>query len=100
MQVIFGDDDLDRLEIDGSYTANLSQALIKAYHSRINTIRQVVDEREFYALKSLHFKKLAGKRKHQYSMRLNDQYRLIIEFIESNSKSKIVKIVEIIDYHK
>jgi proteic killer suppression protein len=99
MQIVFANDDLDRLEIDRFYTANLSQALVKAYRSKINTIRQVNDERDFYALKSLHFEKLEGKRKHQYSMRLNEKYRLIIELIESNTKGKVVKIVEITNYH-
>jgi proteic killer suppression protein len=99
MQIIFANGDLDRLEIDRSYTSNFSQALVKAYHSRINIIRQANDERDFYALKSLHFEKLEGKRKHQYSMRLNEKYRLIIELIESNPKCKVVKIVEITNYH-
>lgn len=99
MDVAFANKDLDRLEIDSTYTANYSQGLVKAYRSRMNIIRQAIDERDFYALKSLHFEKLGGKRKYQHSMRLNDQYRLIIELIESNPKHKTVKIVEITDYH-
>lgn len=99
MEVIFGNDDLDRLEVEGSFTAGLSQSLVKAYRNRINDIRQAVDERDFYALKSLRFEKLEGKRKHQHSIRLNNQYRLIIEFVENNPKGKAIRIVEITDYH-
>jgi toxin HigB-1 len=99
VKVTFANPDLDRLEIDGSYTSGLSQVLVKAFRSKMNIIRQAVDERDFYALKSLHFEKLSGKRKHQHSMRLNDQYRLIIELIENNPNGKTVKIVEITDYH-
>lgn len=99
MQVIFACDDLSRLEIDGSYTANYSQVLVKAYRNKINIIRQAINERDFYALKSLHFEKLEGKRRHQHSMRLNEKYRLIIELIESNPNGKVVKIIEITDYH-
>jgi proteic killer suppression protein len=99
MQIVFANGDLDRLEIDKAYTANLNQALVKAYRSKINIIRRVNDERDFYALKSLRFEKLEGKRKHQYSMRLNDKYRLIIELIKNNPNDKVVKIVEITDYH-
>ena len=99
MQIVFANHDLDRLEIDSSYTANFSQVLVKAYRSKINIIRQANNERDFYALKSLHFEKLQGKRQHQHSMRLNDKYRLIIELLESSSNSKVVKIVEITDYH-
>lgn len=98
MEVMFASDDLDRLEVDGTFTAGLSQVLVKAYRSRINIIRNAPDERDFYNLKSLHFEKLEGKRNHQHSMRLNNQYRLIVELIEGNPK-KIVKIIEITDYH-
>jgi len=50
-------------------------------------------------LKSLHFEKLKGKRKNQHSIKLNDQYRLIVELVQINAKVKTIKIIEIIDYH-
>jgi len=99
VDVIFATEELDRLEVDGAFTAGLHQGLVKAYRSRINIIRQAVDERLFYAIKSLHFEKLAGKRKHQYSMRLNSQYRLIVELVKNKPNNTVVKIVEITDYH-
>lgn len=99
MDVIFASEELDRLEVDGNFTAGLNQALVKAYRSRLNIIRQAVDERLFYAIKSLHFEKLKGKRKHQHSMRLDNKYRLIVEFVERRGKGKSVKVVEITDYH-
>jgi len=98
MKVVFTSNDLDRLEVESSFTGGLSQALVRAYRSRLNIIRQARDERVFYALKSLHYHKLEGKRKHQHSMNLNDQFRLILELIES-SEVKTVRIVEITDYH-
>jgi proteic killer suppression protein len=61
-------------------------------------IRAAPDERLFYAVKSLHFEKLKGDRSHQYSMRLNDQWRLILEF-EGEGPSKVVWIIGIEDYH-
>lgn len=99
MEIIFGTEDLDRLEVDGSFTAGFDQALVKAYRKKINIIRQAVDERDFYAIRSLHFEKLKGKRNHQHSMRLNNKYRLIVELVERKSKIKAVMIVEITDYH-
>ena len=99
MEVMFSNDDLDRLEIDGTFSAGLSQVLVKAYRSKLNIIRQANDERDLYSLKSLHFEKLKGKRKYQHSVRLNNQYRLIIELVERGQKLKAVKIVEITDYH-
>lgn len=99
MDIEFATEELDRIEVEGRYSAGLNQGLVKVYRSRINIIRQAIDERTFYAFKSLHFEKLEGKRKGQYSMRLNDQYRLILELIERNSKSKIVRVIEVVDYH-
>jgi Txe/YoeB family toxin of Txe-Axe toxin-antitoxin module len=52
----------------------------------------------FYAQKSLRFEKLKGKRDHQRSMRINDQWRLILE-IEGTAPKKTVRIVGIEDYH-
>lgn len=98
MEVCFADDNLDRLETDHAFTGAWSQAIVKAFRRRMEQIRAAQDERDFYALKSLHFERLKGKRQEQHSMRLNDQYRLIIE-IESQSSTKIVNIIKIEDYH-
>ena len=99
VEIIFAAEDLGRLEVDGSFTAELDQTLVKAYRNKINIIRQAVDERLFYAIKSLHFERLEGKRKHQHSIRLNNKYRLIVELVERKPKNKAVRIVEITDYH-
>ena len=61
-------------------------------------IRAAADERDFYAIRSLHFEKLSGRRQDQYSMRLNDQYRLILE-IAGGAADKVIVIVGIEDYH-
>lgn len=61
-------------------------------------IRAAADERTFYELKSLHFEKLKGDRSGQHSMRLNKQWRLILEF-EGASIAKVACIVQIEDYH-
>lgn len=48
-------------------------------------------------MKSLHYEKLKGKRSHQRSMRLNDQFRLIVEIEEANGRTVVVISIE--DYH-
>lgn len=98
MDVAFADEDLDRLETDPSFTMGLSEGVVKAYRKRMQAIRSAPDEREFYALKSLHFEKLKGKRQHQHSMRLNQQFRLIVEF-ETDKGAKRVRIVGVEDDH-
>jgi proteic killer suppression protein len=98
MDVEFADDDLQNLETDPEFTAGLSVALVRAFRKRLQFIRAAVDERAFYAMKSLHFEKLKGDRSHQYSMRLNDQWRLILEVKEARPKN-VIKIIGIEDYH-
>lgn len=75
-----------------------SGAVIKAFRVRMQVIRGAKDERDFYAFKSFRYEKLKGKRSHQYSMRLNDQFRLILEY-EGSGPDKTVLVVSIDDYH-
>lgn len=98
MDVSFADKDLDRLETDVGFTAGFSRAVVTAFRKRIQMIRAAPDERVFYGLKSLHFEKLKGDRSHQHSMRLNDEWRLIIELTQQSGR-KVVVIVGIEDYH-
>jgi toxin HigB-1 len=48
-------------------------------------------------LKSLHDERLKGNRKHQRSLRLNRQFRLVLELQQVPDKT--VVIVSIEDYH-
>lgn len=98
MYVRFLDMYLDRLETEARDDGTYSQAVVSAYRKRLQQIRSASDERDFYALKSLHFEKLQGNRAGDYSMRLNDQWRLILRF-ESAAPGKTVVIVGIDDYH-
>jgi proteic killer suppression protein len=97
MDVEFKDDDVAELEIgpgDGGY----SRGVTKAFRKTIGIIRAAPDERVFYKLQSLRFEKLKGARAHQYAMRLNDQWRLIVE-MEGAAPHKVVVVVAIEDYH-
>jgi proteic killer suppression protein len=49
-------------------------------------------------MKSLHFEKLKGARSHQHSIRLNRQWRLIVE-LERSANGRLVIVVSIEDYH-
>jgi len=98
MEVDFDDDDLDRLEADAQYTAGYAQEVVRAYRRRMQQIRAFWDERDFYAAKAMHFEKLKGNREGQHSVRLNLQWRLILE-IRGEHPCKVIGIVEIVDYH-
>jgi proteic killer suppression protein len=71
---------------------------VKAYRKALQHIRAATDERTLYARRAFRFEKLSGKRQGQHSMRLNDQWRLIVELRGAASK-KVVHVIEIVDYH-
>ncbi|MBN1476892.1 type II toxin-antitoxin system RelE/ParE family toxin [Candidatus Sumerlaeota bacterium] len=98
MKVDFKDHDLDRLETDREFTGGFPREVVTAYRKKMQQIRAAIDERDLYAIRSHRFKKLKGKRSHQSSMRLNDQWRLIVE-IEKQEFGNVLWIVEICDYH-
>jgi proteic killer suppression protein len=98
MEVEFGDEDLDRLERDLHFTAGFAREIVRGFRKAMQVIRAAPDERDFYRLKGLRFEKLEGGRAHQRSIRLNKQWRLIIEFA-GQAPNKIVRIVGIEDYH-
>lgn len=57
-----------------------------------------MDERDLYALKSLHYEKLRGPRNHQRSLWLNRQFRLIIEK-DNDKNGEFLWVVRIEDSH-
>ena len=98
LEVVIRDKALLELATDKNARSGFPQAVEKKFRFRIQAIMSFVDEREFYALKSLHFEKLNGDRSHQHSIRLNDQWRMILEF-EGEAPNKRIVIVGIEDYH-
>jgi proteic killer suppression protein len=89
---------LRKLEEDPDYYGGFAANIVRAFRMRVQLIREAADERDFYALKSLHYEKLKGDRKHQRSMRLNDQFRLVLT-IEKGQRGDTIVIVDIEDYH-
>jgi toxin HigB-1 len=99
VEVEFADDDLDRLEADRKFTEGFGPDIVKAFRKAMQAIRSAVDERDFYNLKSLHFEKLEGARAHQRSIRINKQWRLVLE-LKGEARNKTVRVVGIEDYHR
>lgn len=97
MQVRHEDPRLVRMENDAAFDGGFGHDVAKAYRRRMQFIRAAVDERAFYAMKSLHYEKMKGNRADQRSMRLNDQWRLVLR-IESVAGRTVV-VISIEDYH-
>lgn len=89
---------LSRLETDLGFTDGRQPAIVRAFRKVMNLIRAAETSRDLYAFRSLRVEKLKGNRKTQHSLRLNDQYRLIVEFNEKHGK-EVITIVDIEDYH-
>ena len=96
MQIEFRNEDLDRLETDSRFTAGFGPDVVKAFRRRIQAVRAANDERDLSAVRGNNFERLKGNRS-QYSMRLNDQWRLILEIKKSTPKNVVV--IDIEDYH-
>lgn len=97
MLVIFKTIDLEELyripieNIKGKLS--FQKSLINRYKDRIVLLESIERISDLYSYKSLHFEKLKGERTGQSSIRLNDQYRLIIEEIaEGTIKVLIIEI--------
>jgi|SRR5882762_3930519 len=97
-EVRFRDESLEELQGENAKSKAYSSEVSKVFRKRIQFIRDAADERDFYSMRSLRFEKLQGKREHQYSMRLNDQWRLILE-IQGDNPKKTILVVAIEDYH-
>ncbi len=98
MDVQFRTAVLARLEKDPSARPDLPPGIARKYAMRLTAIRAAPDVRDFYALKSLHFEKLKGNRSHQRSMRLNEQWRIVLELRES-AQGTVVFVHDVEDYH-
>jgi len=98
MEAEFADPDLGRLEIDPRITGGFAPAVVRGFRKAMQAIRAAHDERDLYASRGLGFEKLKGQRAHQCSLRLNKQWRLILELKDSKKQRK-VWIVSIEDYH-
>jgi toxin HigB-1 len=90
---------LQRLDQEPRYNAGLAENLVNAFRMRMQAIRAAANENDPRALKSLCFEKLKGNREHQYSMRLNAQFRLIFE-TEKGEQGNPIVIHGIEDYYQ
>ena len=74
------------------------EAVVRSFIEKVAVIREITNEGELRKFKSLRYEKLKGNRKHQRSIRLNQQFRLILE-LEQDEHGNLLVIVNIEDYH-
>ena len=99
MRLVFLDDDLGRLYVEPDVQLKrYGVDLVRAYRKQVGLLAEVSSEAELRNFKSLRLEKLKGDRAGQHSIRLNDQWRLILEF-HTDDEGRSVVIIEIVDYH-
>ena len=86
------------LETEGNCKGKYAENVVRGYRKVLNVIRAAKNEHDVRAMKSLNFEKLKGGRSHQHSLRINKQWRLIVE-IETRQNNNIINIKSIEDYH-
>ena len=98
MNIRFEDVDLQRMYEDARYRPRRwHRDIVRAYRKVVGWIADSESESDLYALRSLHYEKLKGDRVGQRSVRLNDQYRLILHIETKPNKTAV--IVEVVDNH-
>ena len=98
MDVRHDDDDLAMMESDADFNAAFSAQIGRAFRRAMNLIRQVPHEAALRQFRGLRSEKLHGEQQHQWSLRLNDQWRLIYE-IEKHEGGNLLVVKVITDYH-
>lgn len=98
MEIEFDDPNLEELELDPRSTAGHGDAVDRGFRKVIQAIRAALDERDLYALRGLRFEKLKGSRSHQHSLRINAQWRLVVE-IRDKDGHRMMRVISIEDYH-
>jgi proteic killer suppression protein len=99
VRIEYGDGDLRRLACDPNFVpARWSRDLVKAYRKRIQILAAATDDRDLRALRSLRLERLEGDRAGTYSIRLNNQYRLILD-LRTEGSDRVVELLELVDYH-
>lgn len=92
------DKTLRKVDEDADFSGGLSAAVVTAFRKRMQQIRAASNEQDLRGLKSLRFEKLKGQRKHEYSIRLNDQMRLVFQIEKTGDGNRIV-VTGVEDYH-
>lgn len=70
----------------------------KAFRKKMGFLANAESESDLRSYRALRFEKLKGGRVGQHSIRLNDQWRLILR-IGKDAEGHLLIIVEIVDYH-
>ncbi|MEZ4623071.1 MAG: type II toxin-antitoxin system RelE/ParE family toxin [Caldilineaceae bacterium] len=98
MRFVFASDDLRNLYTKREGETRYGVEVVEAFFRVMAIIRNAKDERDIRAMRGLNYERLKGKRDHQHSLRLNRQWRLILER-DQDDEGRFLWIIKIEDYH-
>lgn len=99
MKVRYGNEQLSLVETDQAHTLRLPVAVVQAVRRKVRFLRNARDERDLSAMRSFNYEKLSGQREGQRSIRLNDQWRLILH-IDRDCDPLEVIVLEISNHYE
>ena len=98
MRFIFKNKALELLYTERKDAYKYPVEVVNCFFRVLAIIRNAQDERDLRVLRSLNYEALKGKRSHQNSLRLNQQWRLIVERQE-DAAGRLLWLIDIEDYH-
>jgi proteic killer suppression protein len=90
---------LEQLYTQRTGAAAYGDEVVNAFFKVMAIIRNAHDERDLRAMRSLNYEALKGKRSHQHSLRLNRQWRFIVERM-TDEEGRLLWLIDIEDYHR
>jgi proteic killer suppression protein len=100
VEVEFADDDLRRLYEEPEFRIpEVGPELTKAFRKRVQFIVSAADRRDLYQMRSNRFEKLKGDLQGEHSLRVTDQWRLIVRLEQLDRGGERVVILAMDDYH-
>ncbi|MDN6706345.1 type II toxin-antitoxin system RelE/ParE family toxin [Corynebacterium glyciniphilum] len=99
MRIEYADDTLRRAaEERGFLPKQWGPELLKAYRKKVGFLAQANDDRDLYNYKALHLEKLSGDRRGTSSVRLNSQFRLILNF-RTDPTGRTVIVLDVTNHY-
>ena len=98
MRFEFSNKKLEALYTEEKGAKKYPPEVVDGFFEVVGIVNAANDERDIYAMHSLHYEKLRGDRSGERSLRINKQYRLIVTR-EEDEQGLYLIIHKIEDYH-
>ena len=98
MNIEFADTWLEQLANGEEITTHMGADVIRAYQRKIQFLIAAPDERTLIGNKGLGFEKLRKELKGKYSVRVNQQFRIVFA-IRPGINGNVLVIEDLTDYH-